>query len=484
MGANYCGIYDFELVPYALGDVLTWNIQTALRCEETGRNEVDLFICADQRYPSSIYQRNLVTAENCGLFFSELFGAFGTHPRLGNIFVFHRREQLLDELRRIAQGDPINTEVLTDYERVLDRRDDEAALNAYFIKYIYTHNEINRFAETNGRIPLLRPSMGCEPDVAGLVAKLFAGRRIVVVHPRLRRLDYGYGGEHTNWRDSDFLEWYEFLRATEQRYPDVAFVVVGRLQEKPLEILKLPNVVSLRALGLGLGHELTLMLESNLFIGTSSGFAAMANFSEVPYFITNVNEESCNAYRIPPGCNRLPFARENQRLVYEPETSELLLSLLDRGLSGAVSKVNEPPPARTLAIDPKAFAEERAQWLYPSATTSRFFTDAAYSRQEAAFLLLPKIDDAKRAGSSEEASAIISRISTNFPELCEPVAELARPSEVPPEARPAAVAPLLPPTRRIVAWLPGPVRRMLRASRAVIQRILRVWRRERLVQEH
>ena len=57
------------------------------------------------------------------------------------------------------------------------------------------------------------------------------------------------------------------------------FVVVGRLQEKPLELLRLPNVISLRTLGLGLGHELTLMLRCDLFIGTSSGFAAMANFS-------------------------------------------------------------------------------------------------------------------------------------------------------------------------------------------------------------
>ena len=33
---NYCAVYDFELMPYALGDVLTWNVQTAIRCEEAG----------------------------------------------------------------------------------------------------------------------------------------------------------------------------------------------------------------------------------------------------------------------------------------------------------------------------------------------------------------------------------------------------------------------------------------------------------------
>jgi hypothetical protein len=115
----------------------------------------------------------------------------------------------------------------------------------------------------------------------------------------------------------------------------VQFVVLGRIQEKPLEILRMPNVISLRTLGLGLGHELTLMLHSDLFMGTSSGFAAMANFSAIPYFITHMNRNSCIAYGIELGAEQLPFATEGQILVYEPETSHMLARLLERGLDGA-----------------------------------------------------------------------------------------------------------------------------------------------------
>lgn len=475
---RYCGVYDFELLPYALGDVLTWNIQTALRCEVARRDRVDVLICADPRYPSSIYQRNLVTADNCGLFLSELFGAFGTHPRLGSILVFSEREQLLAELRRRASDDPLNAEILADYERVLKRRDDETALNEYFIKYIYAHDEINRFAEIHGRIPLLQPSIGCTPDTEGLATTLFAGKRIVVIHPRLRRLDLGYGGEHTNWRDSDFLEWFEFVRAAERRYPDVTFVVVGRLQEKPLEILRLSNVVSLRTLGLGLGHELTLMLDSNLFIGTSSGFAAMANFSEVPYFITKVNDESCNAYRIPPGCERLPFARPDQLLVYEPETTDLLLRLLDRGLSGSVPKTSEPLRKRLADIDPGEFVRERARWLHPGATTSRFFTDNAYTRQETAFLLLPRITEAEAlcAGSRSRAAVTVSRIEANFPQLRDGFPDLVRLKAMLDDgvgSGPLTIRAPLSLRARIVTRLPGPVRRILRAGRTALRRRLR-----------
>lgn len=336
-GRDYYAVYDFELMPYALGDVLTWNVQTAIQCEEIGREQVNVYICLDERYPSNIFQRDLVTADNIALFFNELFGAFGTHPKLGNLNFFRRREVLLEKLREDVTGDAAASGAVADYEQALADRNDDDALISYFTRCIHSHERINAFANQHGRIPLLRPSMGCERDVTGLVATRLAGKRIVAIHARLRSLDVAYHGEHTYARDSNFLEWYEFLREAGLKYPDVQFVVLGRLQEKPLELLRLPNVMSLRTLGLGLGHELTLMLHSDLFIGTASGFAAMANFSEIPYFVTKVARESCKAYRIEYEAERLPFATERQYLVYEPETRDSLMRLLEQGLAGVQS---------------------------------------------------------------------------------------------------------------------------------------------------
>jgi hypothetical protein len=427
--SNYCSVYDFELMPYALGDVLTWNVQTAIRCENLGRERVDVYICVDERYPASIYQSDMVTGENCGLFFNELFGAFGTHPRLGSIFIDRRREDTLQRLRVDAAGDPASMEVLADYEHALANRNDEDMLIAYFTKYIYYHEQINAFAVKHGRIPLLRPSMGCEPDVAGLITRRLAGKRIVVIHLRMRRLDVGLRGEHTYARDSDFLEWYEFLREAQERFPDVQFVVLGRLQEKPLELLALPNVMSLRTYGLGLGHELTFMLRSDLFIGTSSGFAAMANFSELPYFITKMNRESCNAYRVPLGTERLPFATERQVLVYEPESRELLLRLLERGLKDVPPRSGTGPTLDP-AIDVKSWEWERQRWLYPGATTQRFFTDETYREKETAFLVWPLVKEARaalRKGWKVGAAwTVLSRIERNFPQLCARFPEFLR----------------------------------------------------------
>ncbi len=429
---NCCAIYDFDLMPYALGDVLTWNVQTAIRCEEAEREAVDVHICLDQRHPSSIYQSDTVNADNCWMFFNELFGAFGTHPRLGNIVIHRRREDALQRLRAEAAADPVNAEALADYEHALSNRHDQDTLIAYFTKYIYYHKGINAFAARHGRIPLLQPSLGCGPDIAGLLANHLADKRIVLVHIRQRRLDAGYGGTHTHARDSDFLEWYDFLRKAEMRFPDVLFVVLGRLQEKPLELLRLPNVMSLRTLGLGLGHELTLMLRGDLFIGTSSGFAALANFSKLPYFITKMGRESCNAYEIEFGADRLPFATERQRLIYEPETSELLLRLLGQGLAGVPPRGPGRKPTLDLAIDVRSWEWERAQWLYPGATSVRYFLDETYRDKETAFLVWPKLQEAQIALEGKEkeraswAGSILDRIEIHFPEMCKNFPEFLR----------------------------------------------------------
>lgn len=463
-------IYDFEFFPYALGDVLTWNIRTAMRCEELGKKVADLYICLDERYPASIYQRGLVNPDNFDLFFSELYGAFGTNPRLGNIHIFRNREAMLEQLRLVTRCDDSNLAVLDDYLKVMKHRSNpslaskglsvlssvnrikslikksanrlkhvlpkklydglmsyfsqEYALNLYFINYVYSHEAINAFYDKYQSIPFLKPSLGCVPDVEEIIARKFKGKILVPFHLRLRRLDVGYGGDHSYARDSNFLEWYHFLREASRKHPDVQFIALGRLQEKPLELLRLPNVDSLRVYGMGLGHELTFMLKSHFFIGSSSGFAALANFSELPYFITRMNIGSCKAYAIAEGATKLPFAAPNQKLIYEEEKAVLLMKLLEEGLNlveipekAAVVTANSQHP-----LDIKAWLKEHAKPYHYARTTCRFYQDEAYRQEETAYLLLPYLEEARKLfldNDFQAANEVLHLLNQNFPELCE-----------------------------------------------------------------
>ena len=416
-------VYDFALFPYALGDVLTWNIRTALRCQRAGRDVVDVYVCIDLDAPPMLYQKDLVDPTNNELFFTELYSAFGTHPRLGNFYVYRSRADLIEHLHAITADDGVNAQIVSDYIAVAQYIDApipatearDAKIRSYFEREILTHGEINAAAVKHGHIPLLKPALGCGPDVEALLRERFAGKEVVSFHLRLRQVDVGYGAAPSYSRDSNFLEWYDFLQRARDLYPDILFVALGRLQEKPLEILRLPNVISARVFGLGLGHELTLILRSRLFIGTSSGFAAFANFSPIPYFITKVTETSCRAYEIEYGAKRLPFASPHQELIYEPETSDLLLQLLERGLAVTAAYDRESNSAALVRVS----GGERMRFglLNPSNTTARFYTDADTRNEETVRLLLPLIHQAKQewlAGHEAQARRIVNLIQRHF----------------------------------------------------------------------
>lgn len=432
-------IYDFGMFPYALGDILTWNVRTAIDCEQMRRDAVDVYICIDSEDPACLFQYEMVDKANHEIFFTEIFSAFGTHPRLANIYIYRSRQSMIEKLQEFTT-DKVNGEIISNYVTAVEFRSaaigalelqpelrasdallpGESEVRQYFNDQLHSHKVINDFVAQAGTVPLLKTAPGCDADVVPFLAECAPGKRVVPFHLRLRQVDRGFGGTSSYARDSNFLEWYDFLHKANVQHPDVLFIALGRLQEKPLDVLRLPNVVSLRALGMGLGHDLAIMLKSDFFIGTSSGFAALANFSKIPYFITKMSEGACKAYGIPFGTDKLPFAFPNQQLIYEPETSDLLFRLLETGLSRAAARGSgiENAAASEQVVDNE---RTRLGLLNPSMTTSRFYLDDGQANREAAQFLLLSTHEAKQDwlnGDKAKALRTVRIIRENFPDLC------------------------------------------------------------------
>ena len=390
--SKYYAIYDFGIFPYALGDVLTWNVQTAIKASEAGRKSIDVLIVNDPDHPASIFQSDFINADNCSLMFNELFGAFGTMPGIGNVQIFRNCGEVLAYLSILASDDDVIRQVVEDYKAIIAQRDNVQVLAEYFTKCIYSHRLLNDYSQVHGKqVPSLQPSLGCVPDIRNMLDNHFCDKRIVVVHPRLRRIDTGMEGNHTYHRDSDFTAWIDFFRDALKKFPQVQFFVVGRLQEKPLAFLQLPNVTSIRLFGMGLGHELTLMLESDLFIGTSSGFAALANFSSLPYYITGMNSASYQAYEIEEGSKRLPFSYKNQYLKKGSETKKDLIKYLTDGLDYKPRKLREKKPRNT-SLDVKDISLQRGEYTYAGSSTHRFYIDTIEANQEVSLIINSKIE--------------------------------------------------------------------------------------------
>jgi hypothetical protein len=124
-------------------------------------------------------------------------------------------------------------------------------------------------------------------------------------------------------------EWYRFFKVVRKKYPDVLFLAFGGYAEWEKELYTFENVLIPRAMGYNLAHEITLFHQTDLFMGTSSGFSALATFSEIPYIITNFDHAAAKYVDLPIGALSYPFALDNQIISWEKETVELLLSLFE-----------------------------------------------------------------------------------------------------------------------------------------------------------
>ena len=69
-------------------------------------------------------------------------------------------------------------------------------------------------------------------------------------------------------------------------------------------------------------------------MGTSSGFATFATFTDVAYAIVNVEHSFAGPAEVRVNDRHFPFAKANQVLTWRRETCEELLSLFDEVYGG------------------------------------------------------------------------------------------------------------------------------------------------------
>lgn len=308
---TFVGIYDFSYAPYALGDCLTWQENVTIGAIEKGYKKVRLCLVADPDTPSCSLQPHINITNYVG-FVQELYPAFFSCPLTVAVHVFRDQNSfnlfLIDSWRKGISSWPVFND---HFNRQLD--------------YI-SHKKINAFYEKNGSVPKLVAPTGYAHAVERLVQDL-SEKFVVAVNIRQSQLS---AVPANVYRDSPIDVWHEFFRLTTARYPDVLFFFLGRYGEWDLELMRHPNVIIMRTNGYSLGHELAMVHSCDLFMGTSSGFATAATFSNTPYVITNMEKRASTYIDVPVGASRYPFAQDNQVLHWERETLEFLAEQFER----------------------------------------------------------------------------------------------------------------------------------------------------------
>ena len=309
---RFAGLIDFSYQHYALGDALTTQVNLACLAKEAGCSAIDLHLIVDPVFPAAPTQ-GFINSENYRVHVDNLLPAFLCLPGLGSLrLVRDSMAAGLTLLRLVASRAPMWPS-LREHLR-------------HAMSYPMGHEIINAFYRREGYLPRLGPPRGYGRWARSFLAKHWGGRFAVCINPRQSRLA---AVPATTYRDSPLEEWHAFIDAAGARYPDVHFFMLGGFPEWDSTLARRANVSIPRVMGLTLAHELALIASSDLFMGTSSGFATMATFCGAPYVITNIEQAFAPYAGIPANAPRYPFATELQHLDWRREDARMLMEHLE-----------------------------------------------------------------------------------------------------------------------------------------------------------
>lgn len=310
---RFAGIIDFSYQHYALGDILTTQVQLGCLAVERASAGIDLHVLINPSAPAAPAQ-GFITPENYTSYLDNLFPALLVSPALKSIRVI--RDPLTAGLLMLSLAVSRAPRWPTFSDHLRKR-----------VTYPLGHGLINRFHARHGYIPLLTAPRGYGQWARDFIARHYPGRFLVCINPRQSRLT---PSPATTYRDAPLGEWYRFLDTVSRRHPDVQFLMLGGFAEWEHELLTHRNVSVPRTFGLTLAHELALLTSADLFMGTSSGFATMATFCGVPYVITSIEHFFARYAEVEPHADRYPFAKPGQHLVWRREDAALLLDYFER----------------------------------------------------------------------------------------------------------------------------------------------------------
>lgn len=300
--------WHFQFMPYSLGDTITWQVNSQIAAIKAGYKNIAHVLCLNPHAPGSIRLQPFVTRENYGEHISNIFPAFLCNPMMSSISIMRDTS----DINNLHLSKYFSDNAL--WPEIGDKKYDFS-----------THNHINAFFSEHGYIPQLCAPKPFQKETENFINQLKKDYFVVCINIRQRywsQIDWA--APH---RDSPRSGWHEFFAQVQHTHPHVKFVILGGYSEWDRTLRTYPNIVVMRDLGFHLGHELGALVTCDMFMGTSSGFSAMATFCRTPYVITNFEKVAASYIGFPEGTKSYPFAAPNQILDWRLETKEIINDL-------------------------------------------------------------------------------------------------------------------------------------------------------------
>ena len=314
--------YDFQYLPFSLGDILTWTVHLTVQAQEANWEPKEIRYQHQLRYPHPM--QPFIHAGKGKKYLGELPEAFLFNP-LGLKTVEEK------------ESHPPRDSVLTEYGRDLKNLREESSRGIdikkqtrFFVRHVASHEKLNQYYRQGGQIPLVKAPASVMKQTAKLIRQATGKTKWICLHIRFRGYDQRWDLSDTS-RNADPVLWFQILEAiSASYYPTHAILLMGEIANYPPSFQKIPGIVSLRVRGGGLQNDLAAVLGAEAFLGSSSGFATAANFSRTPYVIFNVTPSGYENYAIPQNAKKLPFAGPRQYLSGSGQDLEAMIEMARR----------------------------------------------------------------------------------------------------------------------------------------------------------
>ena len=289
-------IWDLQTVPYSVGDILVLN--EAMMCLRIDYNadKIDICFVCDPQKPSR-QDFNSINSENYHYNLAALIPLVQINPHLGSFILFDSYVSLEKFIT-----DNIESYYVWPSIRHYANKIEAYANNFDYVQQFYSHKKYI-------------PYLSCLRLVIEWAYKFYKqnlnSQFPIVVHLR--------NSKNEPERNSKIDEWIAFFEFCNNKYP-IKFLIICSADEIDNRLRDYSNVMIMKDWYTTVEQDLSLIESSVMFMGGPSGPSTMALFQEVPYIIFNFRPSN---ETITKGSN-LMFANNLQRLIWEPETKEIL----------------------------------------------------------------------------------------------------------------------------------------------------------------
>lgn len=327
-------IYDFRILPFALGDVIISMIHGAID-----------FKGKTSKFPFYYYRNDVEKAHPIQRYINKQ----NAKKHLGDLnqaLLFNPLQLPIKEIRKKPDNAGCETSqelIISDFYQKYKNTNQVKEYHNYFNSNIASHKCLNQWSQEKNQIPQLHAPKDLIIKTKKLIKKYTGKNKWICVHLRFRGIEKDADLADIK-RNADPGFWYRMLSNIAKEYKnDHAVLLLGPKGSYPESFYGIPNLYAVSSLGGTLKNSITTILSSTAFIGSSSGFANCATFSNTPYLIFDVSENGYENYCIDKNSIRLPFAKKQQHLSSQSDSPKIVSEKI-RELLPRSNEISQPIP--------------------------------------------------------------------------------------------------------------------------------------------